>query len=69
MKKIKMIIELEYDDKFIHGGDLEGIEWFYNKILIGEGGLLLLHSNEIGDHIGSVKGIEILSANTTNKER
>lgn len=60
MKKIKMIIELEYDDEIMHGTEQDAIDWFNNGILLGKEGLLLLHSNEIGDHIGSVEGIEIL---------
>ena len=61
MKKVKMVIELEYDDEVMHHDDKEAIDWFYNEILLGKGGLLLLHSNEIGDHVGSVEGIEILN--------
>ena len=60
MKKIKMIIELEYDDEMMHGTDQDAIDWFNSDILIGNKGLLLLHSNEIGDHVGKVRGIEIL---------
>ena len=60
MTKIKMIIELEYDDQITHGSEQESIDWFYNDILIGKKGSLLLHSNEIGDNVGKVKGIEIL---------
>ena len=34
----------------------------HNYILIGDGGLLLLHSNEIADCVGSVEGIKILNS-------
>jgi len=60
MKKIKMIIELEYDDEIMHGTDQEEIDWFNKDILLGKKGLLLLHSNEIGDHVGKVEGLKIL---------
>lgn len=60
MKKIRMVIELEYDDEVMHGADQEAIDWFNSDILLGKKGLLLLHSNEIGDNVGSVEGIEIL---------
>lgn len=60
MKKVKMIIELEYDDEIMHDKDQDAIDWFNNDILLGKKGLLLLHSNEIGDHVGKVEGIEIL---------
>lgn len=62
MKKIKLEIELEYDDEAMHGSDSEAIDWFHNYILIGDGGLLLLHSNEIADCVGSVEGIKILNS-------
>ena len=60
MKTLRLEIELEYDDEVMHGDDQDGIDWFYNEILIGDGGLLQLHSNHIGDHVGEVKGIKIL---------
>ena len=56
-----MEIELEYNDVIMHHDDPEAVEWFNNKILIGEKGLLLLHSNEIGDNVGKVKGLRILN--------
>ena len=62
MIKIKMVIELEYDDKLMHDTDQEAVDWFNNDILLGKKGKLLLHSNEIGDSVGSVVGLEILTA-------
>lgn len=54
MKTIKLVIELKYDAESMHGGDkdLEAKEWFFNEILKKE---LILHSNEIGDKIGTVR--------------
>jgi len=63
MRKIRMIIELEYDNDIMHREDAEAIDWFYNEILVGKGGQLILHSNEIGDEIGKVKGIKIYTPN------
>ena len=60
MKKVKLEIEMEYDDEVMHGDDEEGIEWFKKSILTGDKGLLLLHSNLIGDHLGDVKVIKII---------
>jgi hypothetical protein len=60
MKKIYLAIELEYDDEIMHGESKEDQDWFVNKILIGEEGLLLLHSNEIGDSVGKVRGLRVL---------
>ena len=60
MRKIKLEIELEYDDEIMHGDDKEAIDWFKNTILSNETGLLLLHSNEIGDTVGKVSVLKIL---------
>jgi len=60
MKKIRMMIELEYDNEIMHDDDHDGREWFNNTILLGKGGFLQLHSNEIGDHVGMVESLEIL---------
>lgn len=58
MKTIKLLIELKYDDKMIHGGDKdkESKDWFFKEILGSKRkNDLILHSNEIGDEIGTVK--------------
>lgn len=59
MKKIKLLIELKYDEKIMHDKDKESIKWFYKDIL-GSKNDLILHSNEIGDEVGKVKVIEIV---------
>ena len=56
MKKLKLLIELEYDDEIMHEDNEDAIEWFFKDVL-GDG--LLLHSNEIGDTIGEVKVLEV----------
>jgi hypothetical protein len=62
MKTIKIIAELRYDDKLMHGKTKEGIDWFYNDILkCRKKNYLVLHSNEIGDEIGTVKILTIKS--------
>lgn len=57
-----MIVELEYDDVVHHGDDEESFYCFYDGILKQELGddLLILHSNYIGDEIGTIKVIEFL---------
>ena len=52
MKKIKFEAILTYDNNIMHGKDKVAIDWFYNVILKDT---LILHSNEIGDEIGTVK--------------
>lgn len=61
MKTIKLVVELTYDDNVMHGTEQESIDWFENDILLqkAEGEELLLHSNEIGDTIGTVKVLDI----------
>lgn len=60
MKKIKMIIELNYDAKLMHGDDKESIDWFYKDILGSKRkNDLSIHSNEIGDEIGTIKVVKI----------
>lgn len=59
MRKALMTIELEYDADIMHGDDQESVDWFYSEILSEEKGMLILHSNEIGDVIGTVR---VLSA-------
>jgi len=53
--KIRLEIELEYDENIMHGDDPQAIEWFFEDILQDQNGELLLHSNEIGDTIGTVR--------------
>ena len=53
MKTIQMLIELTYDAEIMHGDDEESRNWFYDEVLYKD--QLLLHSNEIGDTIGTVK--------------
>jgi hypothetical protein len=59
MKKIKMVVQLEYDESIIHGDDQDGIDWFYDEILHAGVGQLLLHSNSIGDTVGKVCVISV----------
>jgi hypothetical protein len=56
MKKIKLEIELEYNEDLFHGDDKSAINWFVGdlKQSSNKDGILL-HSNLIGDTIGSVK--------------
>ena len=57
MKKIKLIVELEYDDVLYHSGDADKCakDWFYDELLEGDNGDLVLHSNHTGDEIGRIK--------------
>jgi len=62
MKTLKLEIELKYDAKIMHGNDKESIDWFYKDILMSRRkNDLILHSNQIGDELGSVKVVKIIS--------
>ena len=63
MRTIRMVIDLTYDEDITHGTDHGCRDWFYNEILRDEcEGGLLLHSNEIGDEIGTVRVVKILGS-------
>ncbi len=56
MKTLKIEAELKYDDKMMHDKDKESRDWFFNDILKSKRkNDLFLHSNEIGDEIGTIK--------------
>lgn len=57
MAKVLMTVELDYDADIMHGSDEIAITWFFEEILSEEKGELLLHSNEIGDTVGSIRVI------------
>lgn len=60
--KIKLEIELDYDADLHHAEDNIAREWFFNEVLCGQKrDDLILHSNEIGDSIGTVKVLKILN--------
>lgn len=56
--KLIMVVELEYDESVMHADDEEALEWFYNETLFG--GDLILHSNDIGESVGTVKVLEMM---------
>ena len=60
MKTLKLLVEFKYDEELMHSGDNSKKEkdWFYKHILKNSKDLVL-HSNEIGDEIGSVKVLTI----------
>lgn len=61
MKKLMLEVELEYDDQTMHGDDHDSVAWFWNDVLLypGKDGQLILHSNEIGDEIGTIKVLKV----------
>lgn len=65
MTKLGLTIELDYDAEIMHQDDPDAIEWFFTYILQED--LLFLHSNEIGDVIGTVKVLEIRKEENSDK--
>jgi len=61
MAKIKLEIELAYNADQMYGDDPAGRIWFFEDILGGACGDedLILHSNEIGDAIGTVRVLSV----------
>jgi len=56
MAKLIFMVELDYDGEIMHGYRQEGIDWFNDEILRAKPGKhgLVLHSNEIGEEIGTI---------------
>ena len=55
--KLRLLIELDYNEDNMHGDDQDATQWFDESIL-GPDSKLYLHSNEIGDFIGTVTVLE-----------
>lgn len=60
MAKIRLEIELDYDSDLMHV-DQAWHRWFREKVLGGTGYEgLVLHSNYIGDEVGTVKVLRLI---------
>lgn len=57
MKRLKMQIELSYDEDLMYGDDVDGKEWFFHQLNMIDN--LWLFSSDIGDELGDVKVISI----------
>jgi len=62
MTKIVMTIELDYDAELMHGDDPESKNWFFGQILNKDLGKLVLHSDDIGDTVGTVRVVSVTPA-------
>lgn len=54
--RLKMTIEIELDET-IWGFTEEEKLWMENEVFVGDG-ILILHSNEIGDEVGAVRSVK-----------
>jgi len=55
-----MLVELTYDAEMMQGNNEKEKAWFFNHILKSKRrNDLILHSNEVGDEIGTIKVLEI----------
>jgi hypothetical protein len=62
MKKLRLLIELEYDDQTMHGEDEDSEIWFFEEVLLqktSDDSGLVLHSNLIGDEVGAVNVLRV----------
>lgn len=52
-----MLIEVECDDILFDPSDKESCDWFAQEVIMNTdpAGQLILHSNEIGDTVGTVR--------------
>jgi len=59
MRKIILVIELEYDDEMMHWGDedAEAKRWFDESVL-GSSKLCLHENGDLGDEVGHVRILE-----------
>jgi len=57
--KIRLEVELDYDEDTMH--DKDGDKWFKENVLGGTGDEgLLLHSNYLGDEIGTITVLRVI---------
>ena len=56
-RKVKMLIELDFEDMAFSLDDAESVQLFEQEVLMNqtEDGALYLHSNEVGDTVGRVR--------------
>ena len=61
MAKLRLEVELDYDADATHGGDedSQARKWFFEEILLGEYGELVLHSSMIGDAVGDIRVLRV----------
>jgi hypothetical protein len=64
MKKLRLVVELEYDNDLMHHDDEVARNWFMDAVLLhpAEHEGLHLHSDLIGDEVGSVKVLSVEDA-------
>ena len=64
--KLKVELEIDLGDNFINENDIEEKEWLFETILIKEE--LILHSNDIGESIGTITSIKAYEIKTDVEE-
>lgn len=58
MKKLQLLIEVTHED-YLYGSSPEEMAYFFGEVLGDEVGLIL-HSNHLGDSVGTVKVLKVL---------
>ena len=62
MTKLRLVVEFEYDEQTMFGSDKiepAELEWLHDELL--REGELILHSNTIGEGLGTIKVLDIYS--------
>ena len=75
MALLRLEIDVDYDPDVLHGSDPDALAWFRDKVLVSPdaGEELILHSNCIGDSIGTirrcvVRGGPFFAADTVSRQ-
>ena len=61
MRKLIVLAEITLEEGVFDGTSQEEIDWFNDEVLGDQDGLLL-HSNEVGDTVGTVKVLYVAPA-------
>ena len=64
MRELRLEVDFTYDEEFMHTGDSDPMAktWFKDLLLWEE---LIVHSNEVGDQIGTMKVRKIKEGENT----
>lgn len=65
MKTIRLLIDLTYDNEYMHGSD-PAAEWWFEEDVLGGGSLVLVDRGDMGDDVGNVRIIARMPVDDKN---